>query len=167
MTGVLAVNGPTVAFYVIAIIAGITGVLVVAARNVVHAALYLVGVLGSVGAVYLVLGAEFVGWVQILIYVGAIVILILFGIMLTRAPIGGVSLDNAQRPVALLVAAVSFGLLTWMIWHTFGHRKLALVPVRTATVGDALFKNYVLPFEAVSVLLLAALVGAIVLARRD
>jgi NADH-quinone oxidoreductase subunit J len=167
VTGILAVNGPTVAFYVIAIVAAITGVLVVAARNVVHAALYLVGVLGSVGAVYIVLGAEFVGWVQILIYVGAIVILILFGIMLTRAPIGGVSLDNAQRPVAFVVAAVSFGLLTWMIWHTFGHKKLVLTPVRTATVGDALFKNYVLPFEAVSVLLLAALVGAIVLARRD
>ena len=167
MSGVLAVNGPTVAFYVIAIVAAIAGVLVVAARNVVHAALYLVGVLGSVGAVYIVLGAEFVGWVQILIYVGAIVILILFGIMLTRAPIGGLSLDNAQRPIALVVAAASFGLLTWMIWHTFGHKKIALAPVRTAVVGDALFKNYVLPFEAVSVLLLAALVGAIVLARRD
>jgi NADH-quinone oxidoreductase subunit J len=134
---------------------------------VVHAALYLVGVLGGVGAIYIILGAEFVGWTQILIYVGAIVVLVLFGIMLTRAPIGGLALDNAQRPLAAVVALGTFALLTGLIWHTFGHKRIALQPVRTAELGNALFRNYVLPFEAVSVLLLAALVGAIVLARRD
>ena len=70
---------------------------VVTARNVVHAALYLVVTLLSVGGVYLLLGAEFVAWVQILIYVGAIVILFLFGLMLTKAPIGRDTLDNQQR----------------------------------------------------------------------
>ena len=69
------------------------------ASNVVHAALYLVVTLASVGAVYLLLGAEFVAWVQILIYVGAIVILLLFALMLTKAPIGRDTLDNQQRGV--------------------------------------------------------------------
>jgi len=164
---VLAVTGPEIAFWGFAVVAGLAGFFVVGSRNVVHAALYLVGVLGSVGAIYLVLGAEFVGWVQILIYVGAIVVLLLFGIMLTKAPIGGISLDNRQRPLALVVAATTFGGLTWLIWRTFGDKRIHVVPVRTAQIGNSLFKNFVLPFEAVSVLLLAALVGAIVLARRD
>lgn len=156
-----------VVFWVLFVVAGLAGVFVVVSRNVVHAALYLVGVLGAVGALYLLLGAEFVGWVQVLIYVGAIVVLLLFGIMLTKAPIGGLSLDNNQRPVALVVALATFAGLTWLIWRTFGNERLNLRPVRTAAIGDSLFRNYVLPFEAVSVLLLAALVGAIVLARRD
>lgn len=164
---ILAATGPEIAFWGFAAVAALAGFFVVGSRNVVHAALYLVGVLGSVGAVYLVLGAEFVGWVQVLIYVGAIVVLLLFGIMLTKAPIGRLALDNNQRPVALVVAAATFGGLTWLIWRTFGGKRIHLAPVRTAQVGDSLFKNFVLPFEAVSVLLLAALVGAIVLARRD
>lgn len=163
----LGVTGPEVALYGFGGVAAVAGILVVASRNVVHAALYLVGVLGSVAAVYIVLGAEFVGWVQILIYVGAIVVLLLFGIMLTKAPIGGATLDNAQRPLAFVVAAVVFAGLTWGIWDAFGNERIALKPVRTAELGTSLFRNFVLPFEAVSVLLLAALVGAIVLARRD
>ena len=76
------------AFIVLAVVGSASAIAVVTARNVVHAALYLVLSLLSVGGVYLVLGAEFVAWVQILIYVGAIVILFLFGLMLTKAPIG-------------------------------------------------------------------------------
>jgi NADH-quinone oxidoreductase subunit J len=163
----LALTGPQVAFYGFGAVCAIAGLLVVLSRNVVHAALYLVGVLAGVGAIYLTLGAEFVGWTQILIYVGAIVVLILFGIMLTKAPIGGLALDNQQRPLAAAVAAISFGGLTWLIWKAFGHQTISLKPVRTQVIGQALFRNYVLPFEAVSVLLLAALVGAIVLARKD
>ncbi len=163
----LAVTGPQIAFYAFAIVAGIAGILVVASKNVVHAALYLVAVLGSVGVVYLVLGAEFVGWVQVLIYVGAIVVLLLFGIMLTKAPIGRTALDNEQRPVALVVSVGTFVVLTWLIWRAFGEQTIRLRPVRIEQVGTSLFRNFVLPFEAVSILLLAALVGAIVLARRD
>jgi NADH-quinone oxidoreductase subunit J len=164
---VLAVTGPEIAFYMFGVVCAIAGLFVVGSRNIVHAALYLVGVLAGVGAIYLVLGAEFVGWTQILIYVGAIVVLILFGIMLTKAPIGGLALDNAQRPLAAVVALATFAGLTYLIWHTFGDKRIAVAPVRTAQVGSAIFRDYVLPFEAVSVLLLAALVGAIVLARRD
>ncbi|MEA2556477.1 MAG: NADH-quinone oxidoreductase subunit, partial [Actinomycetota bacterium] len=81
-------TGQEYAFIVLAAVGSISAIATVTARNVVHAALYLVVTLSSVGAVYLLLGAEFVAWVQILIYVGAIVILFLFGLMLTKAPIG-------------------------------------------------------------------------------
>ena len=91
------------AFCVMAVVGGLSSIGVVTARNVVHAALYLVVTLLSVGGVYLLLGAEFVAWVQILIYVGAIVILFLFGLMLTKAPIGRDTLDNQQRWLGAIV----------------------------------------------------------------
>jgi len=164
----LAVTGPEIAFYGFGVVCAITGVLVVGTRNVVHAALYLVGVLGGVGAIYIILGAEFVGWTQILIYVGAIVVLLLFGIMLTKAPMGRMALDNQNRGVAFLVAAGTFGVFTWLIWDAFGDERVPLKQVvRTADIGKSMFDKFVLPFEAISVLLLAALVGAIVLARKD
>jgi len=149
-------------------VAGVSGALVVSSRNVVHAALFLVATLGSVAALFLLLGAEFVGWTQVLIYVGAIVVLLLFGIMLTRAPMGRMALDNQNRPIAFLVAAGTFAALTWLIWDAFGHERIPLKQVvRTKDIGTSLFTKFVLPFEAISVLLLAALVGAIVLARKD
>jgi NADH-quinone oxidoreductase subunit J len=149
-------------------VSGISGALVVVSRNVVHAALFLVATLGAVAALFLLLGAEFVGWTQILIYVGAIVVLLLFGIMLTRAPMGKMALDNPNRGIALVVAAGTFGVLTWLIWDAFGDERIPLKQVtRTAVLGKSLFDKFVLPFEAISVLLLAALVGAIVLARKD
>jgi len=161
-------SGQEIIFAGIAGVAGISGTLVVASRNVVHAALFLVATLGSVAALFMLLGAEFVGWTQILIYVGAIVVLLLFGIMLTRAPMGRMALDNPNRGIALLVAAGTFGVLTWLIWDAFGDERIPLKQVvRTNDIGRSLFDGFVLPFEAISVLLLAALVGAIVLARKD
>jgi NADH-quinone oxidoreductase subunit J len=143
-------------------------VAVVVSRNVVHAALYLVLVLGGAGGVFLLLGAEFVGWTQILIYVGAIIVLLLFGLMLTAAPIGRVALDNQQRALALVASAAVFGVFTYIIWRTFGDQRIELDQVvRTADIGRSLFSGYILPFEVVSVLLLAALVGAIVLTKKD
>jgi NADH-quinone oxidoreductase subunit J len=166
--GRLIVNGYEWMFAGIAVAAGISGALVVVSRNVVHAALFLVATLGSVAALFLLLGAEFVGWTQILIYVGAIVVLLLFGIMLTRAPMGRMALDNPSRGIAFVVAAGTFGVLTWLIWDAFGDERIPLKhAVRTADIGRSLFDKFVLPFEAISMLLLAALVGAIVLARRD
>ena len=161
-------NGYEWMFAGIAAVAGVSGALVVVSRNVVHAALFLVATLGSVAALFLVLGAEFVGWTQILIYVGAIVVLLLFGIMLTRAPMGSMALDNPNRGIAFIVAAGTFGGLTWLIWDAFGNERIPLKQVvRTQDIGRSLFDKFVLPFEAISVLLLAALVGAIVLARKD
>jgi NADH-quinone oxidoreductase subunit J len=159
------------AFLVLAVVGSISAIAVVTARNVVHAALYLVVTLLSVGGVYLLLGAEFTAWVQILIYVGAIVILFLFGLMLTKAPIGRDTLDNQQRWIGAVVAVGVFAGLTFLVQRAFpladASNRLGSFSGDTGTVGTALFHTYVLPFEAISYLLLAALIGAIVLARKD
>ena len=159
------------AFGVLAVIGGVSAIAVVTARNVVHAALYLVVTLLSVGGVYLILGAEFVAWVQILIYVGAIVILFLFGLMLTKAPIGRDSLDNHQRWIGAVVGVGIFAGLVFLIQRAWplqdASNRIGTFSGDTGTVGEALFRTYVLPFEAISFLLLAALIGAIVLARKD
>ena len=157
------------AFAVIAAVGSISAIAVVTARNVVHAALYLVVALLSVGATFLLLGAEFAGWVQILIYVGAIVILFLFGLMLTKAPIGRDTLDNTRRWLGVLVALGVFAGLVFLIQGAFplDSERFEVFPSTTEAVGESMFRDYVLPFEAISFLLLAALIGAIVLARKD
>jgi NADH-quinone oxidoreductase subunit J len=157
------------AFVVLALVGTVSAVRVVTARNVIRAALYLVVTLASVGAIYLILGAEFVGWVQILIYVGAIVILFLFGLMLTKAPIGREALDNQSRGLAALVALAVFAGLVFLIQTAFGWdgSEVELFQASTGVIGESIFRQYVLPFEAVSFVLLAALIGAIVLSRKD
>jgi NADH-quinone oxidoreductase subunit J len=162
-----------VAFWIIAIAMAAAAIGVVRSRNVVHAALYLVVVLGGVAAQYVLLAAEFVAWVQVLIYIGAVVILFLFGIMLTRAPMGGDSdLDNDQRFPAAAAAVFLLGILVVLLVDAFGKQKIkldaaVLAAGSTKVIGDAIFRQYVVPFEVVSMLLLAALVGAVVIARRD
>jgi NADH-quinone oxidoreductase subunit J len=154
-------------FVILGGIGSLAAIRLVTSRNVVHAALYLVLTLAMVAAVYLLVAAEFVAWVQVLIYVGAIVVLLLFSLMLTKAPIGRDTLDNQQRGLAVLVAAGVFGGLAFLIQDAFRDQKIQLQTVHTAQIGVALFRDYVLPFEVVSVLLLAALVGAVVIARKD
>jgi NADH-quinone oxidoreductase subunit J len=155
-------------FVVLALIGSVGAIRVVTSRNVVHAALYLVVALAMVAGVYLLVAAEFLAWVQVLIYVGAIVVLLLFSLMLTKAPIGRDTLDNQQRGVASLVGLGIAAGLGYLIQQAFGdHAPITLRAARTATIGISIFRDYVLPFEVISVLLLAALVGAIVLARKD
>jgi NADH-quinone oxidoreductase subunit J len=166
------VSAQEYAFLVVAVVGSLAAIAVVTARNVVHAALYLVVALASVGVTFLLVGAEFVGWTQILIYVGAIVILFLFGLMLTKAPIGRDTLDHQMqnRIVGGIVALLMFlGLasLTLRVWPVGTTPASAPVDGSTAAIGTSLFHDYVLPFEVVSFLLLAALIGAIVLARKD
>src|SRR5438034_1126489 len=155
-----------IAFLILAVVGGIGAIRMVTSRNVVHAALYLVVTLAVVGGIYLLLAAEFLAWVQVLIYVGAIVVLLLFSLMLTRAPIGRDTLDNQQRGLAALIGAGILAGLVFLIQDAFGGKpKIVLRATHTAEVGSAIFRGFVLPFEVVSVLLLAALVGAIVIAR--
>jgi NADH-quinone oxidoreductase subunit J len=158
-----------IAFGFIAAIVVIGALRVVTTNNVVHAALWLVAVLAGVGASFLLLGAEFVGVTQLLIYVGAIVVLFLFGIMLTRAPIGReVNLTSRNWPMGLVVAIPIAGVLTYTLIDAFGADHVGADTRQfTAQVSDTLFQNYLIPFEVVSVLLLAALIGAIVLARKE
>ena len=157
-----------IAFWVLAVLSGVSAVFVVATRNVVHAALGLAAALVGAAGLFILFGAEFVGLAQILIYVGAVVILFLFGIMLTSAARGRPVVDNDQRAMALVVSLAVFVVLAVGILASYGGRTLRLdVAFPTAELGNALFTRWILPFEAVSVLLLAALVGAIVLARKD
>ena len=166
-----------IAFFLLAGASVLAALRLVTTKNVVHAALYLVVVLSSVGALYVLLFAEFVAVTQLLVYVGAVVVLFLFGIMLTRATLGREEgLDNDQRVISLIVSLFLGGMLTYVLIDFFGDDRFAdrtmsgaeLTAERgTRAVGDSIFSTYLVPFEAVSVLLLAALVGAIVLARRD
>jgi NADH-quinone oxidoreductase subunit J len=159
-----------VVFGAIAAAMAVAALRVVTTKNIVHAALYLVVVLAGVAALYILLAAEFTAVVQVLVYIGAILVLFLFGIMLTRAPIGRTSdLDNDQRWLGLVVALFLLGVLGAVLSDGFGRQKLpADAEVqRTGEVATSIFQTYVIPFEVASVLLLAALVGAVVLARRD
>jgi NADH-quinone oxidoreductase subunit J len=159
-----------VAFWVLAIAMVAAAVRVVTTRNVVHAALYLVGTLLGAAALFVLLFAEFVAWVQVLIYVGAVVVLMLFGLMLTRAPIGSANFDNDQRLLAALCAGALFLVTSWIMVDAFSGRTVSFERAQgttTRAIGETIFSAFVLPFEVVSVLLLAALVGAIVIARKD
>ena len=163
-----------VAFGIIALVMCVAAVGVVTMKNIVHAALALVIVLAGVAAQYILLQAEFLGIVQVLIYIGAVLVLFLFGIMLTRAPMRRTGeFDNDQRILAGLVSLLIFGVLAYLLTDQFGGigqpaDKLRLgQPTQTSAIADSIFRTYVVGFEVVSMLLLAALVGAIVLARRD
>ena len=157
-----------IAFVVLGAIGSLGAFRLVTSQNVVHAALYLVVTLAMVGGTYLLVAAEFLAWVQVLIYVGAIVVLLLFSLMLTKAPIGRDTLDNQQRVAAAFVGLGVLAGLAFLIQDQFGGKPpVPLHHTTTAQVGISIFRGFVLPFEVVSVLLLAALVGAVVIARKD
>jgi len=162
-----------VAFWILAVAMAGAAIGVVRSQNVVHAALYLVVVLAGAAAQYILLAAEFVAWVQVLIYIGAIVILFLFGIMLTRAPMGSEgNMDNGQRIAAAVVGLFLFGVITALLVDAYGGKEIKLqkrlVTIgRSSTIATSIFRDDLVPFEVVSMLLLAALVGAVVIARRD
>jgi NADH-quinone oxidoreductase subunit J len=162
-------------FYVFAALMVGSAVAVVTTRNVVRAALYLIAVFAGVVGQYLLLAAEFVAVTQILVYIGAIMVLMLFGIMLTRARIGReVQLTQDTWWMGLVTGAALLGVMVYALVDAWGADALPgdtriedVAGSNTATVSDAIFSQYLVPFEVVSVLLLAALVGAIVLARKD
>jgi len=164
-------------FYAIAAVIVFSAFRVVTTNNVVHAALYLVAVLASVAAQYVLLAAEFVAATQVLVYIGAIVVLFLFGIMLTRSRVGAdQGLTHKHWISGAATAVALFAVMAYALVDEFGWSRTpmpadprirAVNGSNTATVSDSIFSTYLVPFEAVSVLLLAALVGAIVLARKD
>jgi NADH-quinone oxidoreductase subunit J/NAD(P)H-quinone oxidoreductase subunit 6 len=145
-----------------------SGVLVVTTKHLVRAGLWLVVTLAAVAGMYLVLGAELMAWVQVLLYVGAVVVLLLFAVMLTRAPIGASEdLDRPRWPGLLIGGGAGLGLAA-LFAAAYGWSKVSRPPTGTAErLGEQIFSAWVLPFEVVGVLLLAALVGAIVVSRPD
>ncbi|GGX31262.1 NADH dehydrogenase [Streptomyces malachitofuscus] len=168
--GFLSPTGVEIAFLLVGLVTLGAAVITVTTRQLVHAALWLVVALGGLAVEYLLLTAEFIAWVQVLIYVGSVVVLLLFGLMLTRAPIGrSPDADSGNRWIALAVSVAAAGALVWVVVDAFRTTWIDLdgAPAgSTEVTGASLFQHWVLPFEALSVLLLAALVGAIVLSRR-
>src|SRR5665811_2338199 len=124
----------------VAVIGGASALLVVTARNVVHAALYLVVTLLAVAGAFLVLGAEFLAWAQVLVYVGAVMVLLLFGLMLTRAPIGPMAQHNdIGRVLPVAVSAGLFLFLATMITSSFRNVRIDLTYVGAAELGEHLY----------------------------
>jgi NADH:ubiquinone oxidoreductase subunit 6 (subunit J) len=157
-----------VLFAAIGLVAVGAALAVVLTEHLVRAGLWLVLALAAVAVEFLLLHAEFVAWVQVLIYVGAVVVLLLFAVMLTRAPIGpSPDLDRPLGPALLVGAGTGLGLAGLFLW-AFGGKVIEGPPVGTAkALGGNVFSDWVLPFEVLSVLLLAALVGAIVLSKKE
>jgi NADH-quinone oxidoreductase subunit J len=156
-------------FYVIAAMA-VTGALgVVLARNTVYAALFLILALLAVAGIYILLASEFLALVQVLIYAGAVTVLLLFALMLTRVEDLPETMVGAQWPLAAVVSTVLMGLLVTSVatsnWPGDEDGMITRIPFEL--LGDALFRQWAVPFEIASLVLLIALVGAIVLAREE
>ena len=143
------------------------GLAVVTLRNVIHSAVAMMICFGSLAGMYALLGAPIIAAAQVLIYLGAISVLILFAIMLTQA--GDASLPapfHRQAPIAAVIALVVVGLVAWAVVTTAWKAAPAAAAVAIEAVGNLLFTEYALPFEIIGFLLLAAIIGAIFLARR-
>lgn len=175
-----------VAFAALAALMIYGAIRVVTTKNVMHAALWLVIVLMGMAANYILLQAEFVAITQVMVYIGAIIVLFLFGIMLTHNTMGETGeADNANmRPVGIVTGVLLVALLSFSALSSFKDTEISFDGVRsqveviegstadesglrTESVSDGIFSDYLLPFELVSVLLLGALIGAIVVARKE
>ena len=159
-----------VAFWLFAAFMAVGAIRVVTTDNIVHAALWLVVTLGSLSGVYLTLGAEIVALVQLLVYVGAVVVLVLFALMLTRAPIGlrnDLYAPRGQRLAAAMAGIGTAALIGGVLLVAVGDSGITPDPARgrAKPVGEAVFAGWALPFELLSLLLLAALIGALVVSK--
>jgi NADH-quinone oxidoreductase subunit J len=155
-------------FFTLAVFTVAAGVLVVLARNIVHSAVALIFSFCGVAGIYVLLDAEFLAAVQVLVYVGGITILLLFAIMLTTRIAARARVFNEQVWASGLVALGTTAILVYA--SLAGIRVSGQAPAppdTTSALGRLLLTTYVLPFEVASVLLLAAMVGAIILARRE
>lgn len=140
---------------------------VVTNKNILHSAFYLILAFVGVASIYVLLEAPFIAVVQVLVYIGAIAILIIFAIMLTRRLLSKDLIQrNAQWGLSALGAIGLFLVLGWIVFSVNWPVKLLTVPEDPISVlGQELLSTYVVPFEIASVLLLAALVGAILIGR--
>ncbi|MDR5693896.1 MAG: NADH-quinone oxidoreductase subunit J [Armatimonadota bacterium] len=162
-------RGEMAAFILLAAVTVIPAIVVVTSRNIVRAALSLVPTFLGVSGLYVLLQAEFVTAIQVLIYAGAITVLILFVIMLTA---GGTGLPvrqvNEQVPLGILVAgALAGGLLFVLLRAPWPMVSGEMPRYNARAIGTALLTNYALVFEVTSLVLLVSLIGAIIIARRE
>jgi NADH-quinone oxidoreductase subunit J len=158
-----------VVFWITIIVTIASAISVVRSKNLVYAALSLLVTFAGVTALYIFLWADFLAGVQVVIYIGGIIVLILFGIMLThRITSVNITQTNVQRGIGMIVALFILGFLFWMIVSTPWLQQTAAEPTETVRdIGILLMTDYLLPFEVASVLLLAALIGAAMLSRKS
>ena len=162
-------SGEMLAFLGLAFVAVLGGILLIQLTKVVHMVLALVFTFISIAGIYLLLSAEFVAVVQILLYSGAITIVMLFGIMLTNNQKQEEEKGNRWRKILLLLGILGFAFAVYIGIYNLDIpvQPTTLHEANTEQIGIALFSKFVIPFELMSVLLLVALVGAIVLAKKD
>lgn len=157
-------------FSMIAAVGLLSALAVVMWPNLIHCVLWLALLLLDTAAAYVLLDAPFLGAIQVMLYAGGVVTLMLFAIMLTRRK-GGVAVKNESDPsrrwLAFGLSASLFGLMAWAILNTEGLAETPAKPqAQAADLAMAFLTEHVLSFEVLSILLLAATVGAIVIARR-
>jgi NADH-quinone oxidoreductase subunit J len=160
----------TLSFAIIAILIIVAATAAMTLRNLVHSALAVAAAFAGLAAVYLQLDAQFVGLAQVLVYVGAVAILIVFAVLLTR---GGEASEQSVFSASWFwgaaIATAVFALLAFAINHSVA-RQRALPPQPSATmeqIGTDLMTKFVLPLEVIGLLLTAALIGAVIIAMRD
>ncbi len=159
----------TLIFYVVAAITVGSAAMVAFSRNIIYSAFSLLGTFAGVAGIYIFLGADFVAGVQVLIYVGGILVLTLFAVMLTHR-ITDVQITN--RAVGRIPALVVIGIFVLLLVQTIRETtwvkaKEIVYGATTARIGDLFLEGYLLPFELASLVLLVALIGAVVLARKE
>ncbi|MCS5624349.1 MAG: NADH-quinone oxidoreductase subunit J [Candidatus Marinimicrobia bacterium] len=158
-----------ITFWFIAGLTIVSAVMVVYSKKLLNSAIALLFTLFGVAGLYVFLWADFLAAVQVVVYIGGILILIIFGIMLTnRITTVHISHSSIQRGYGGMVVVGLMGFLGWMIVRTPWLQKQALEPEQTvATIGRLLLTDYLMPFEVTSVLLLGALIGAATLSRAE
>jgi NAD(P)H-quinone oxidoreductase subunit 6 len=159
----------TAVFYLVALITVGSALMVAFSRNIIYSAFSLLGTFAGAAGLYVFLGADFVAAVQLLIYVGGILVLILFAVMLTHR-ITDVEITNraAGRIPALIITGVFIYLLIQTVRETAWVRAKEIVfQPTTGKIGDLFLDSYLLPFELASLVLLAALIGAVVISRKE
>ena len=159
----------TIIFFVVAAVTILSAAMVAFSTNIIYSAFSLLGTFAGVAGLYVFLGADFVAGVQVLIYVGGILIIILFAVMLTHR-VTDIEITNRSvgRVPALAVIAVLIFLLVQTLRETnwLKAKEVSYAPT-TATIGDLFLENYLLPFELASVVLLVALIGAATISRKE
>ncbi len=165
---------PGIVFWILSVVILVSGFMVVSLKNVFHCALFLILCLFSVAGIFILLGAEFLAAAQVLIYVGAVAILMIFAIMLTsNLASKKIQQSNENVLVAFFVCvtfAISAVMLLAKTYESVWGKMTITEPLPSqniVTLGKYLMTKFMLPFEVVSVLLLAAMIGAIVLARKE
>ena len=159
-----------VAFWILSVVILVSGFMVVSLKNIFHCAIFLIFCLSGVAGIYILLNAEFLAAAQVLIYVGAVAVLMIFAIMLTSDLASRKIVQTNQNAMMAFFACLVFVLGAVVLiglTHVWNYARETLPAENVLTIGKLLMTRFMLPFEVVSVLLLAAMIGAIVLARRE